>query len=108
MIQILLIISGTVEINTGPHVSKNLSFAVWNLESLPARDFARTPLIQSTYDVDIFGVCESMLIENTSHEDILINGSPLTLSSQIKILIPGMDVFACTLKNTFRLRKDAI
>ena len=77
VIQILLIISGTVEINPGPHVSKNLSFAIWNLDSLPARDFARIPFIESlqtTYDVDIFGVCESMLTENISNEDILMNG----------------------------------
>ena len=58
-------------------MSKNLSFAVWNLDSLPARDFASIPLIetlQTTYDFDMFGVCESMLTENISNEDILING----------------------------------
>ena len=53
---ILLLISGTVEINPGPCRSKqNLSFAVWNLDSLPARDFARIPLIESlqtTYDFE--------------------------------------------------------
>ena len=77
VIKMLLIISGSVEINPGPHVSKNLSFAVWNLDSLPARDFARIPLIvslQTTYDFDMFGVSESMLTENISNEDILING----------------------------------
>ena len=58
-------------------MSKVLSFAVWNLDSLPARDFARVPLIESfqaTYDIDMFEVCESMLAENISNEDILING----------------------------------
>ena len=36
VLQILLILSGTVEVNPGPHISKqNLSFAVWNLGSLP-------------------------------------------------------------------------
>ena len=58
-------------------MSKNLSFVVWNLDSLPAGDFARIPLIESfqiTYDVGIFGVCESMLTENISNEDILTNG----------------------------------
>ena len=103
VIQILLIISGSVEINPGPHVSKLLSFAVWNLDGLPARDFARIPLIESfqaTYDFDMFGVCESMLTENISN--------PLTLSDLTKILIPGMEVFVCTLKNPFRLRNDVI
>ena len=58
-------------------MSKNLSFVVWNLDSLPTVDFARIPLVESfqiTYDVDIFGVCESMLTENISNEDILTNG----------------------------------
>ena len=39
----------------------SLPFAVWNLDSLPARDFSRIPLIETfetTYD---FGVCESTL-----------------------------------------------
>ena len=78
VLQILLILSGTVEVNPGPHILKqNLSFAVWNLDSLPARDFARIPLIESlqaTYDFDMFGVCESMLTENISNDDIFING----------------------------------
>ena len=37
-IQILLIISGSVEINPGPHIPNVLSFAVWNLDSPPASD----------------------------------------------------------------------
>ena len=68
-----------MEINPGPDASKkgNISFAVWNLDSLPARDFARIPLIetlQATYDFDIFGMCESMLTADNLNEDIFING----------------------------------
>ena len=79
VLQILLVISGSVEINPGPSDPKlkNLSFAVWNLDSLPAREFARIPLIeglQSTYDFDIFGICESMLTDKISNEEISING----------------------------------
>ena len=79
VLQILSLISATVETNPGHDTSKknNLSFAVWNLDSLPARDFAIIPLIdtlQATYDFDMFGVCESMLTGNISNEDILING----------------------------------
>ena len=79
MLQTLLLISGSIEINPGPATSKknNLSFAVWNLDSLPARDFARIPLIealQKTYDFDMFGVCESMLNDSISNEGIFING----------------------------------
>ena len=77
--QTLLLISGKVEPNPGPNTSMkcNLSFAVWNLDSLPARDFARIPLIealQSIYDFDMFGVCESMLNGNISNEDIVVSG----------------------------------
>ena len=57
--------------------NNNFSFAVWNLDSLPAGDFARIPLIESlqaSYDFDMFGVCESMLTKNISNEDIFING----------------------------------
>ena len=79
VLQALLLISGTVEANPGHNNLKkrNLSFAVWNLDSLPARDFARIPLIeafQTTYDFDIFGVYESMSNENISNEDFFING----------------------------------
>ena len=78
MLQILLLLSGTVEIIPGPHTfKKKISFAIWNLDILPARDFARIPLIESlhaTYDFHIFGVCESMLTKNISNQDILING----------------------------------
>ena len=79
VLQSLLLISGTVEVNPGPNNTKEkkLSFAVWNLDSLPARDFARIPLIeafQNTYDFDMLGVCESMLNSTISNEDIFIDG----------------------------------
>ena len=79
VLQTLLLISGTVEINPGPIQAKksNLSFAVWNLDSLPARDYARIPLIESfqaSYDFDIFGVCESSLTNEIKNENIFIDG----------------------------------
>ena len=70
----LLIISGSVEKNPGPDKS-HLSFAVWNLDSIPAREYARIPLIetlQATYSFDLFGVCESSLSPDISNEDICI------------------------------------
>ena len=78
VLHILLVISG-IEVNPGPTLSKKskLSFAVWNLDSIPARDFARIPLIESfqaSYNFDIFGVCESFLNKNIKNEDIFING----------------------------------
>ena len=79
VLQILLFISGSVEINRGPADTKmkHPSFAVWNLDSLPAREFPRTPLIetlQSSYDFDVFGVSESMLSDKHTNEDIHIHG----------------------------------
>ncbi len=73
--EMLLIMAG-IESNPGPS-SKNLSFAVWNLDSLPARDYARLPLIESfqaAYNFDIFGICESALSDDTSNDSILIDG----------------------------------
>ena len=55
---ILLIMAGT-ETNPGPSCKKNLSFASWNLDSLPAPEYARIPLIESLqaeYSFDILGV----------------------------------------------------
>ena len=47
VLQVLLFVSGDVEINPGPLTTKktNISFAIWNVDSIPARDYARIPLI---------------------------------------------------------------
>ena len=73
----LLIRSGNVKTNPGPYNTKssNLSFGVWN--TIPARDYARIPLIetlQATYNFDIFSICESSLTGNISNDDIIISG----------------------------------
>ena len=50
---------------------------VWNLDSIPAREYAIIPLIetlQATYSFDLFGVCESSLSPDISNEDICIGG----------------------------------
>ena len=74
----LLILSGTVEINPGPVTKKtSLSFAVWNLDSIPARDYARIPLIeyfQATCEFHIFGARESLLNKDIPNVDIYTNG----------------------------------
>ena len=79
VLRALLVLSGTVETNPGPAQStkKNLSFAMWNLDSIPAREYTRIPLIetfQATYNFDIFGVCESLLSDTIPNENIFING----------------------------------
>ena len=75
-ISTLLLLAG-VEKNPGPTPKKNLSFAVWNLDSLPAREYARIPLIeafQAEHKLDFFGICESSLSSDISNEDIFIEG----------------------------------
>ena len=55
----------------------NLSFAVWNLDSIPARGYAKIPLIkafQGTRKFDVFWMCESLLNKNIPEDDIFING----------------------------------
>ena len=79
ILQLLLFISGTIELNPGPILTKKsmMSFAVWNLDSLPARNYARIPLIESfqaSYDFDIFGICESSLNNDIKNENIFIEG----------------------------------
>ena len=79
LLQSLLLVSVDIEIQPGPQQDqkKNFSFAFWNLDSLPAREFARIPLIeslQSTYNFDLFGVCESMLTDKISNDEISITG----------------------------------
>ena len=70
----LLILSGSVEINVN---NQKLSFAVWNLDSIPARNFNRFPQIecfQSVYNFDIFGVWESSFTNQIPNEDIKLSG----------------------------------
>ena len=72
----LLVMAG-IETNPGPTSRRNLSFAVWNLDSLPARDYARIPLIESLqaeHSFDIFGVCESALNSGIPNDSILVEG----------------------------------
>ena len=76
VLSLLLIMAG-IETNPGPSSKRNLSFAVWNLDSLPARDYARVPLIESfqaEYKFDIFGVCESALNASIPNDSILVDG----------------------------------
>ena len=72
----LLIIAG-IETNPGPTSRRNFSFAVWNLDSLPARDYARIPLIESLqaeHRFDLFGVVESALNSGIPSDSILVEG----------------------------------
>ena len=110
VLQTLLFLSGTVKLNPGPVKSKvaNLSFAVWNLDSIPARNYARIPLIetfQSTYNVDIFGVCESLLNNDIPNEDIFVNGFSPEPFRAVNLKIAEMEGYVFFLKKTYQLKK---
>ena len=76
---LLLIISGNIHPNPGPkiHQQSRLSFACWNVDSLPARNFEKVPLIeafQQFSNFDLFGICETYLNDEHSSNNIQING----------------------------------
>ena len=101
VLQTLLVISGTIEINPGPTTTmkSKLSFAVWNLDSLPARNYARIPLIESfqaSYDFDLFGICESCLTSDIMNENIFIEGfaaDPLRADKSVNIRNGGVCLY---------------
>ena len=87
---LLLLISG-VHPNPGPSLNKakRFSFGVWNLDSLPSRNFSKIPLVeglQNMHDFDIFGLCETYLNDEHTMEDIQIKGfsdKPLRSDSKL-------------------------
>ena len=78
--QLLLVVSGSIEVNPGPRSNQQLnqfSFAFWNLNSLVARDGARLSQIEALIankKNHIFGVCESSLSKDIPNENIKIHG----------------------------------
>ena len=89
IINILLIIAG-IEKNPGPKSKINkLSFAVWNIDSIMARNKCKIALIESLNAVsqyDLFGLCETYLTKDISDSDIKIAGfSPPPTELIVKI-----------------------
>ena len=77
IIRSLLVQSGNVETNPGPPPPKLLSFGVWNVDSLLARDGVKKSYIeslQSLHKFDIFGICETYLNDKTSESELEIEG----------------------------------
>ncbi len=73
----LLVIAG-LEVNPGPNKKiKKYSFAVWNLDSIMARNKSKIPLIESlnaVYQYSLFGLCETYLTKDISDSEISISG----------------------------------
>ena len=77
IIRLLLLKSGNVEPNPGPSSPKLLSFGVWNVDSLLARDGVKKSFIesiQSANNFDIFGICETYLTDKIQDNDLDIEG----------------------------------
>ena len=73
----LLVLSLLLILGVSSSSKKKLSFTVWNLDSLPARDYAIIPLLESfqaEYKFDLLGVCESALTASIPNNSILIDG----------------------------------
>ena len=89
LVQLLLVISGSVHVNPGPPSMRNkISFCCWNIDSLLTRDRAKISLIeglQSVHNFDVFGICESYLTDKTDPQDLVIDGfSPTPFRSDCK------------------------
>ena len=77
VLRLLLLQSGDVEPNPGPPSPKLLSFAVWNVDSLLARDNVKKSLIESIQSInnfDMFGICETYLTDNHQDSDLDLEG----------------------------------
>ena len=84
----LLILAG-LETNPGPSTKINkYSFAVWNLDSIMARNKCKIPLIESlnaVYKYSLFGLCETYLTKDISDSEINISGfSPTPFRADCK------------------------
>ena len=60
----LLIFSGSVRTNPGPNSNSQnrLSFAMWDWDSLPSRNYSRISIVESlqaVHNFDIFAIYES-------------------------------------------------
>ena len=92
IIRLLLLLSGNVEPNPGPPSPKLLSFGVWNVDSLLARDGVKKSLIesiQSTNNFDIFSICESYLTDKIQDSDIDIEGfAKIPMRADCKLASP--------------------
>ena len=71
VLQILLISSGSDEVNPGPNenIKNTLSFAMWNLDSRPVMES-----LQTVHNFDLLAICESSLSTQIPNDKIFIHG----------------------------------
>ena len=73
----LLLLSGDIHLNPGPHTENQFKFFHWNLNSICARGAIKIPLIEaynSVHHFDVITISESMLDQTISDNDIFIEG----------------------------------
>ena len=107
----LLIISSNVHKNPGPgHGSRDeglLKFMHWNVNSLPAHDFIRIPLIQSLNaynDYDIIAITETAINSDISDDRLAFVGfSPIRRDLPLEDTNGGVMI---NYKNSLALRPD--
>ena len=76
-LDILLLLSGDIELNPGPQTENCVRFFHWNLNGICARNGVKIPLIEaynSLYKYDVIAVSESMLNSKVRDEEISIEG----------------------------------
>jgi len=77
IITLSLLIQSGIEPNPGPSPPKLLSFGVWNVDSLLAREGVKKTYIESlqaVHNFDIVGLCETYLTEKTLDDELEIDG----------------------------------
>ena len=76
-LDILLLLSGDIELNPGPQTENSVRFFHWNLNGICARNGVKIPLSEaynSLYKYDAIAVSESMLDSKVRDEEISIEG----------------------------------
>ena len=76
-LDILLLLSGDIELNPGPQTENCVRFCPWNLNGICARNRVKNPLIEaynSLYKYEVIAVSESMLDSKVRDEEISIEG----------------------------------
>ena len=79
LINRMLLIRSGVEENPGPPSPRLLSFATWNIDSIVARNGEKKSLVeslQSVYDFDLFGICETHLSDRIKDDQIMLDVFP--------------------------------
>ena len=106
MIELLLILSGDVEQNSGPEKEKShITFCHWKFNGLMAHNFIKVSLLQTlavTNDYKIICLTETFLDSSTENDDNRISISGYNFCA-LTILVTQREVFVLIARTTFLL-----